>query len=341
VDIDTLIVHARGILQRNLDNYPAFDPTMPYDEKDKYILDVSQLTGALFSHKGTTSAAERFYRTMVDDIHAYEVRTGKLFNKGVVYANLGIALIAIANLDEGIHYLLRANEQDAVFHPDPHGVLNGDLWKQFEDRHVLAHLLQLNGDADASLTFVVTEIFILDFLKRLDVADRLLLEATIWTLHRNLEFNQKNSNDYTRGRLFSGLKDLCLLTETLLRKKQVAAGTIQANTQIMLGDRGGTPGLLTNALAGLNIGYPYANMSTRANSLTEFLNNLEPILNTTASPEIRRVYCLHLVRNFTGHHFDVSSHIRSINGHDFFDLYEKTIKNILSAILYFAEKGAM
>jgi hypothetical protein len=108
----------------------------------------------------------------------------------------------------------------------------------------------------------------------------------------------------------------------------------------MLGDaRNGYPGLLTNALGGLEIGYPQPGLLVRANSLVDFLNNLENIFQTSPSPEIRRIYCLHLVRNFTGHHFDVSSAVISNQGNEFFDLYENTLVNILSAILYFAHES--
>ncbi len=325
----------RAILQTNLKDYPAFDPTAPYPEKNAYFEKISYETSNLFGYDGLVPAAEQFYRAMVDTILEYERQHEKNFNKGIVYANLGIILIAHANLDEGIHYLLLADKEDSPYQHNPHGILDSVLWKQFEDRHIIAHLSQLNVNPNANLHFHIDTAFILSFLTGLELSDRLMLEATLWMIYRNIELNQVNSNDYTRGRLYSGLKDLCLLTESLLRKKQRLQGIINPNAQITLGP------LFNNALTGLGIGYPHPTLPFGANSLQEFVNNLEHILVTAASPEIRRIYCLYLVRNFTGHHFDVSSHTHTPNGKEFFDLYEATLTNIVAAILYLTQASLL
>jgi hypothetical protein len=326
MDTEQLIHMGLDILKRNLAAFPPFDPNEPYEDKNKYFLEVSQLSAPLFANAGMVAPAERYYRTMIDAIQEYEKQSSKKFNKGIVYANLGIILTAHGNLDEGIHYLLLADREDEPFRRGPHGLLDHVIWQQFEDHHVIAHLTQLNANPNVGLRFIVDKAFILGFLRTLELPDRLLLEATIWTTFRNLDFKQVNSNDYTRGRLVSGLKDLCLLTEMLLRKKQQAVGQT-------LGP------LLNGALVGKGIGYPRAGLSVRANSLSEFLNNLETILHAGLPPEIRRIYCLHLVRNFTGHHFDISTNVVSATGNEFFSLYEETLINILSAVLYLAHEG--
>jgi hypothetical protein len=264
MDVEQITQDGLAALRRNLDIYPAFDPTKPYQEKNAYFEEVVRIGASLISDEGFVAPAEHYYRSMVDTIRDYERQNSKPFNKGMVYANLGVILTAHANLDEGIHYLLLADKEDAPFMNIPHGVLTGGLWRQFEDRHVIRHLLQLDANAQAGLHFQVTEPFIMAFLERIALADRLLLETTIWTIFRNLEFNSVHSNEYTRGRLYSGTRDICLLTETLLRKKQISDGTIAANTQVTLGT------LLGNALRGHGIGYPHPALSTGADSLLDF-----------------------------------------------------------------------
>jgi hypothetical protein len=325
------INHYRTILLTNLEDYPAFDPTSPYPEKNAYFEKISSETANLFGYDGLVPDAEQFYRTMVDTIVEYEKQHGKIFNKGIVYANLGIVLISHDNIDEGIHFLLLADKEDSLYQHNPHDILNGILWKQFEDRRIIPHLLQLNANPDASLHFPIDEAFILNFLTSLELPDRLLLETTLWMIYRNIEFNQVNSNDYTRGKLYSGLKDLCLLTESLLRKKQRLQGIVNPTAQVTLGT------LFNNVLPGLGVGYPHIGLPMGANSLQDFVNKVEHILITAPSPEIRRIYCLHIVRNFTGHHFDVSSHIRTPNGHEFFDLYSATLTNTVATIFYLAQ----
>lgn len=97
--------------------------------------------------------------------------------------------------------------------------------------------------------------------------------------------------------------------------------------------------LITSALANKNIGYPQGNLATGTNNLQDFVNRLELNLNNAASPEMRRIYCLHLIRNFTGHHFDLVVSVVSAGGKSFFDMYDSSLVNVLSAILYLFDLG--
>jgi hypothetical protein len=253
----------------------------------------------------------------------------------MVYANLGIAQMAIGKFDFGIAHLLTADEEDLPFVQDSHGILNTHLWEQFERPRIFSYLIDFSKNPDADLDFTVDEAFLSELFRQMDQQDRMFLEGTIWALRDNLGLNYVSPNVYTRGRLYSGLKDICLLTETLLRKKQKAA------SYITLGGRGKTPGLVTNALKGKEIDYPQDGLNPVANNIKEFLNNLEQILNDATSAEVRRIYCLLLARNFTGHHFDLSGTATSPNGRTFFDIYETVLTNILSAVLYFKHINAI
>jgi len=123
-------------------------------------------------------------------------------------------------------------------------------------------------------------------------------------------------------------------SESLLRKKQITDGVIASTSRITLAS-GNSGGLLKNALSNKGFGYPLTGLKTGANDIQEFLINLEDILDKAASAELRRVYCLHLVRNFTGHHFDLSETVTSPKGRTFFDMYEAVLTNILAVVMYF------
>ncbi|MFH0803114.1 MAG: hypothetical protein V2A78_12125 [bacterium] len=328
IDIQGLIQEGLALLRANMASHPSFDPNRPYEEKNAYFVELAQRGEQLF-WGGLHWVAELYFKTLLREILNYEHQNHKRFNKGMVYANLGIAQMAIGKLDAGIANLLMADEEDRPFVSEPHGILNTRLWEQFEQPIIVDYLTGFNSNSDASLNFLVDKAFIKKLFVEMDLQNRVFLEGTIWTLKDNLQLNDLVPNVYTWGRLYSGLKDLCLLTEALLRKKQIADATIKSGSQCMLAK------LLNNALSNQNIGYPQSGLNANANSLQEFVNNLEAILNNAKSPEIRRTYCLLIVRNFTGHHFDLSEKIISPSGKSFFDMYAPSLTNILSAVLYF------
>jgi hypothetical protein len=328
IDIQAFIEEAVALLRENMESHSSFDSDRPYDEKNAYFIELARRGQDHLFLPGLHWVAELYFITLLTEILKYEKSHDKHFNKGMVYADLGIAQMAIGKFDAGIANLLAADEEDRPFVNDPHGILNSPLWKQFEQPVIVEYLIRFNQNSDAALKFSVDEAFLNNFFVNMDLQDCLFFEGTIWALIDNLRRDHSVPNVYTRGRLFSGLKDLCLLTEALLRKKQVIAGTLQSDAYITL------PKLIENALSNQSSNLTQ-NLNTNANNLKEFVDNLENILSNASSPEIRRVYCLRLVRNFTGHHFDLSHSIVSPNGQSFFDMYETTLTNILSAILYF------
>jgi len=333
IDLSALIQQAVDLLRRNMEAYPAFDATRPYEEKNLYFLELARMGEELLIRTRNYPAGEIFFSVLKKEILEYERVNYKIFNKGMVYADLGIAQIASMKLDPGVAHLLAADKEDQPFVHDPHGILNSELWRQFERPVIFDYLTGFNNDPNAGLNFQVDEAFLEGFFTHLDLQDSLFLEATIWALRDNLSLNAMHPNTYTQGKLYSGIKDLCLFTESLLRKHQIAQGLVNANQQIMLGN------LLASALRNANINYPQPNLAIGANNLQDFVNGLENTLNNAISPEIRRVYCLHLIRNFTGHHFDLTDTTVSANGRSFFDMYSVALVNVLAAILYLHHVG--
>ena len=335
VDIDALISENVTLLKENLERYPSFDPTKPYNEKNEYFIELSRRGGELFS-QGLHWAAELYFAALLEVIVDYEQIHNKSFNKGMAYANLGIAQMAIGKFDAGIAHLLTAGEEDRPIVPD-YDILNTHLWLQFENSKIFDYLVNLNTNPDAGLGFTVNKTFLSNLVWGMEQQDRIFFEGTIWILQDNLHQHQLSSNVYTRGRLYSGLKDLCLLTESLLRKKQIANGKITTTSSDTLYD------LIIKGPGSQGLRFPQNKLQTKAKAgnIQEFLNNLEYILQKTASAQLRHVYCLYLVRNFTGHHFDLSETVKSPNGKTFFDMYEVTLTNILSAIMYFKHTNSI
>jgi len=222
-------------LKEDMESCDSFDPRKPYEEKDKYFTRANS-KGVRVLRRGHHCTAEQYFQAMVQAIVEHERQCGKSFNKGMVYANLGIAQLRNGKTDSGIAHLLAADAEDRPIVPPDHSILNTDLWLQFEKPIVFGMLTALNKEPGAALNFAVDEAFLNHLLKTMGEQDRLFLSGTVLALHHNLEQNKVRENAYTWGRLYSCLKDLCLLTESLLRKRQIAVGTIAAGTRITLGE---------------------------------------------------------------------------------------------------------
>jgi hypothetical protein len=54
-------------------------------------------------------AVKQYYEAMRLLVETYEQETGKRFNKGMLYANLGIAMIAGGQRESGIFYMMAAD----------------------------------------------------------------------------------------------------------------------------------------------------------------------------------------------------------------------------------------
>jgi hypothetical protein len=331
--LDKGIKEGLRLLQEDLERHSSYDPhNKPYDEKNAYI-GRSQAYGGWLLTERFFWAADLYYRRMLDEILAYEQATQKRFNKGIAYANLGIAQIAQGKFDAGIAHLLTAEWEDRELANPKEFILDSILWEQFE-AEIFVHLMSYRGRF--GINFTVDAPFLQAFFKSIPREDRIFLEGTLLALFDNVIQHNVQANSYTYGRLYSFLKDLCLLIESLLRNKQVALGSPQPS------DIKDLYNLLVKALKNQNIIWPQPNSPLKANNLQEFVNSLDSILNSTTTEEIRRTNVVYLVRNFTGHHFRVDENIKSSSGKSFFgDFYIPALENTIAHMLYLKHINAI
>ena len=78
----------------------AFNPSGAYEAKNYYFNRANELF--LRNVELSDLYAEMYYLRMLTEISNYEQESGKHFNKGMVYANLGIARILAGKFDLGI-----------------------------------------------------------------------------------------------------------------------------------------------------------------------------------------------------------------------------------------------
>ncbi|NDJ75197.1 MAG: hypothetical protein GYB65_02970 [Chloroflexi bacterium] len=339
-----LIAEGKRLLNEGIAAYPGFDPNKPYVEKNYYFNPANNLRFQFLPDSNSSWVAEHYYSVLLGEILAYENQSGNHLNKGMVYANLGIAQISNGKLDDGFANLLTAewedrNDAPAHWSIDTWEILDTELWLQFERRAIL-EMARFFIKTQLTWMYPLNEDDLLKMLKNMARPDRIFLVGTVLALRRNWEtFNaaiehEIQPNAYTLGRLYACLKDLCLLIEALLRKKLHP----KSKGMHTLGQR-----LLTEALARDQIIYPKVGLEKvqTANTLRQFLQRIEKVYIDSKDGPLQWSHCLHLVRNFTGHHFDPSNNITSTSGKSFFDWYEKILESIFSALLYFERIGVI
>jgi hypothetical protein len=59
---------------------------------------------------------ERYYAILLKEIKQYEISNTTNFNKGMVYANLGVCQVAQGKIDEGFANILKAHIEDEPYH---------------------------------------------------------------------------------------------------------------------------------------------------------------------------------------------------------------------------------
>ncbi len=326
--INDAFVDASEWLLEDMEFWESFDSKKPYEEKNHYIYKANTLFGLKIMDMISKNDlhpfyADLYYTFLIRLIKQYEDKNHKHFNKGIVYANLGISQIDQGKFDQGIANLLTAEWEDREIANPKEFILDSILWKQFE-RKVFIYFIGYGNKN--GINFTVDNLFVEKLFKDIDREDRIYLQGTILVLLDNIELNKIAPNNFTYGRLYSMLKDLCLLIESLLHKKQTSLGNSQKTLHP----------LLVQVLKTQNIVWPSSNPPPKATDFKQLVDQLENILNNQSNDQIRWADCVYLVRNFTGHHFKIDESAKSTSGKLFFgDLYLPTLENAFSLLLYF------
>jgi hypothetical protein len=203
---------------------PPFDPDNPYEDydcKNLYFSAANKLCQSSLWNQGVFPFAEKYYRTMLAVIKKFESDTDYNHNKGMVYANLGIAQAIQLRIDEGFANILKALDEDRGYFqkgkkPDEE-FFNSILFQQLENVIVLDPLVKqfdvLRKDEETCPTAK-------DFLKSLtDPHQRIFFEYTYAKIVENHKVLSEKPNNFSANRLITYLQDMCLFAEDFLKKK--------------------------------------------------------------------------------------------------------------------------
>lgn len=308
------------ILQNDMESSPPFNPTHEYEEKNQYFNNANQI-GLKFMWDGYPQLSEIYYTVLLNEILKFEKHRSKKFNKGIIYANLGVAQMANNKFDEGVANLLKAHEEDKDFIGTHYELelFKKPLYKQFENNYIEI----INKDLEYfgnQIGKTISKNEIEKLLLSLKIENRLFLITIIREINKNWKILKKNENSFTRTLLFSNMKNLCLFIEDFIKNLLIKNKITPSNQD------------LYNSINSTFNKEPWWAKFQSEWSLVKPLNiqDFEKKLITISKKKNnnhKRLLYLGCIRNFSGHHFDVSSSFLFLN-------FENIYKNLLGIIYW-------
>lgn len=250
-------------------------------------------------------------------VERYEQETGKRFNKGMLYANLGVAMIVSGQRESGIFHMMAADYEDRDFIKPglARSIVDSDLWTQFERLDFQDWIPDALADV-AEFPVHPTEQQCSDLLGRIkSPEERLFLTSAIMQVRQHLVKAQEG-NSFSISEVFSGLRDLCTFVEHRVRRTLSIEGMMK--------------GLLEAFLKKYRSGTSFSLKGSNSTDCATAVINISTALRS--SPEDRSLNVLYVLRNFTSHQLvtDPTDPQRPA----FVALAEKCLKHIVGALFY-------
>ena len=291
---------------------PSFDPDNPYedyDSKNMYFSVANNLCQYSLWRHGLYNFAEKYYLTMLTTIKHFEKERIYNHNKGMVYANLGIAQAIQLRIDEGFANILKALDEDRGYfkkgRKPAEEFFSSILFQQLEKVIVLVSLVnQIDTLRNEGETCPTAE----EFLKGLmDPDQRIFFEYTYAKILENHNVWKEKPNRFSANRMIAYLQDLCLFAEDFLKKK-------------------GHSGMLNNLIS---TAFPQIDLTgCGAGSYKELNEKLEK-MHTETNKRDRSLRMLLTLRNFSSHNISAGEK------EDFlFREFDKLFNEILRAVVH-------
>jgi hypothetical protein len=168
--------------------------------------------------------------------------------------------------------------------------------------------------------------------------DRLFFVGTVWSIEYNWSVFGSRLTAFTRGRLYSYLWDLCLLTETLMRRWAL-------NAKEFPDPRVTLCCLLQKAASCIRLKPPDPSLEPLLNASDPpgLVAGLEYLIHGSFQPAERMMRTTYLIRNFAGHHLSFSEPELDASGKplydDLFSKYEFALADVLTLLLYLKDQN--
>jgi hypothetical protein len=336
-NFDFIVRNGVARLIEDMKKAPKFDPDNKpeYDEKNEYFNEANNICQFSLWQLGLYDLCEKYYAILLANIREYETKNTTNFNKGMVYANLGVSQVAQGKIDEGFANILKANIEDEPYHKrDPsRSVFRLELYSQFENgkagrEGIKDYILKHSQLYQTEETVTIDIAFLSELVSSLDTDSHILFISVIEKIRRHFIVLDDKDNRFTRLQIFLCLQDLCLSIENALKKRNNNTGMMKELLDGLFSTASGRP-RVWKPVFDANYGF-----ATSLNE-TQFENNLKEIFKLTDS-EARRLLICCAVRNFSSHNLDVGNDwvFQKVNITSIFD-------NILSSLLFLHEQGCV
>jgi len=301
---------------KNVDNkpsftYPPIKPPYAYNEKNLYVDASNNLwMKTIWSFP---QLDEIYYDTLLKRIKEFETNEKFDFNKGIVYANLGVAQSAQMKIDEGFANILKALIEDSGYSTTSkpqYDLFRRKLFTQSEDRYVKKHLQGMLSQLNMANTSPVEQ-FVENFLESLNDDQRAFFDYTFARIIQNLEIWKEKENGFTANRLLAYTQDFCLFNEDFLRSR-----FSQPDPHWLLDD------LIREAKFPANV------RGCGAFSMTDLDNKLPSELNNQNQPE-KCLRILLTLRNYSSHNISGGT-----SANCFYARYDEIFSELIRAMCY-------
>ncbi len=328
-DLDFIIRNGMVQLLEDIKKAPKFDSSNPNcNEKNVYFDSANNICQYSLWKLGLYDLSERYYAILLKQIREYETKNNTNFNKGMVYANLGVSQATQGKIDEGFANILKAIIEDEPCHKtDPsQTIFISPLYTQFENR-IKDYILEHSKLYQTEESKTIDTAYISTLISSLDTDSHILLISLIEKIRRNLDVLIDKDNRFTRLQIFLCLQDLCLSIENALKIKSTLKGRgIKELLDVLFSNASGRP-RLWKPIFDSNYGF------TSSRNALQFESNLKEILKIGDNKAKRLLICC-AVRNFSSHNLDV--------GNDYvFKNIKVIFDNILSSIFFLHDEGCL
>jgi len=322
-----------ALLQEDMRKAKEFDPDNPdCIEKDVYFDRANYVCMSSLWQLRLHNLCEGYYAQLLGEIKKHENSNHTLFNKGMVYANLGVSQIAQGKIDEGFANILKAQMEDEPCHKTnpSQSIFKNPLYTQFEDgkegqEGIKDYILKHSRLYQTEESKTVDKIFLGNLISSLDTDSHILFISSVEKIRRNLIILADKDNQFTRLQIFLCLQGLCLAIENSLKMKNKSTGTLRELLDVLFSRASGRDRLWKPIF---DTKYEF----TSSDNASQLQKNLEEIFKVSDNKARRLLICC-AIRNFSAHNLDVG------NDYVFERIKDDTIfDNIISSIFFLCDQ---